>query len=58
MKSLKPWESIEFPWGIGVRHRKGVWTTTFLFPDAQEINLEGLNVKLNENGIFFLEGEK
>ena len=29
----------------------------FLSPGGQEINLEGLNVEIHENGIEFLDGE-
>lgn len=53
---LKPWETVEFPWGVGVRKRKGDWTHIFIKPDAQEINLEqnGIKVILHDNGIEFL----
>jgi hypothetical protein len=51
---LSPWESVKFSWGTAVRHRKGRWTNVFLFPDAQEINVEHLDVILHENGIEFI----
>lgn len=51
---LQPWEVVSFPWGSAVRHRNGKWTHLFLSPDAQEINVEHLNVVLHENGIEFI----
>lgn len=48
------WETVEFSWGTAVREqRTGRWHNLFLFPDAQEINVEKLNVVLHDNGIEF-----
>lgn len=48
------WEVVEFSWGTAVRDPHGKWYTLFLFPDAQEINVEHLNVILHDNGIEFV----
>ncbi len=53
-EQLKPWETVEFPWGGAVRHRKGKWTHINLFPDGQEIKVDHLNVELTDDGIIFL----
>lgn len=52
---LKPYESVEFPWGVGVRHCNGKWTTVFIKPLAQEIDVSQLNVILHDNGIEFID---
>jgi hypothetical protein len=54
MDKLKPWEVVEFPWGTGVRHRKGKWSKLFIGPSGQEIDVEGLSVILHNNGIEFV----
>ena len=54
MIDLQPWEVIEFPWGTGVRHRKGKWSKLFIKPNGQEIDVEGLDVILHDNGIEFM----
>jgi len=49
---LYRWEVHEFPWGTAVKEqRTKKWITLFLSPNAQEINVEGLNVTLHDNGI-------
>jgi hypothetical protein len=54
---LDPWEVIDFPWGTGVRHRKGRWTNIFIKPLGEGINVEHLNVVLHANGIEFIPEE-
>lgn len=54
---LLPWETVSFSWGTAVRHRGGKWTNLFLYPDAQEINVEHLDVILHDNGIEFVMKE-
>lgn len=54
--SLLAWETVEFPWGVAVRHRKGSWET-LLFPDGQEMDVSKMNVILHDKGIEFVEGE-
>lgn len=49
---LKPWEVVEFPWGTAVRKRNGDWTHVFI--GDQELDVTGMNVRLNGNGIEFL----
>lgn len=55
---LKPWETVEFPWGTAVRKRRGEWTNLYLKPTGHEINLEemGIKVILHDNGIEFIGG--
>lgn len=54
--SLHRWEVHEFLWGTAVsEQRTGKWTTIFLNPDGQEIDISSLNVELHENGIEFLD---
>lgn len=50
---LNPWGVYRFPWGYGVRHRKGPWEVAIL-PNGQEIDLTGIPVELHLNGIQFL----
>lgn len=53
---LHRWEVYEFPWGSAVcEQRTGKWTTVFLKPNGQEIDVSNLNVELHENGIEFLD---
>ncbi len=52
---FKPWEVVEFPWGIAVRHRKGKWETIILRNSGQEIDVSDVNIILHENGIEFVE---
>ena len=52
---LKPYESVEFPWGAGVRHRNGRWVKVFIKPLAQEIDVSELDVVLHDNGIEFVD---
>lgn len=54
---LHPWETVSFSWGTAVRYRGGKWTNLFLYPDAQEINVEHLDVILHDNGIEFVMKE-
>lgn len=58
VKKLKPWEVVEFFWGVGVRHRKGKWEKIYLKPDGQEIDVSSLNIILHENGIEFIKKEE
>lgn len=51
-----PWETVQFPWGAAVRHRKGDWQLVYL-KNGSEIDIKGLNVILHDNGIEFVEGE-
>lgn len=50
---LGPWGVYEFPWGVGIRHRKGPWETVIL-RGGQEIDVTGIPVELHLNGIQFL----
>lgn len=50
---LKPWETVVFPWGTAVRHRKGRYETIIL-RDGQEIDVSGYNVTLSDSGIHIL----
>ncbi|RKI09812.1 hypothetical protein D7Y15_23220 [Corallococcus sp. AB030] len=55
--TLKPWETVDFPHFVGVRHRSGAWSTVILKPSGQEIDvasLGGRRVVLHGNGIEFL----
>lgn len=55
--SLFQWEVYTYFWGTAVKERRtGKWVAAFLSPDGQELNLEGLNVEIHENGIEFLDG--
>lgn len=49
---FKPWEVVQFPWGAAVRHSKGKWTHVFI--GESEIDLNGMEVALHDNGIEFL----
>lgn len=52
---LFAYEVYEFYWGAAVyEQRTGKWIRAFLRPNGQEINLEGLDVEVHENGIEFL----
>jgi hypothetical protein len=54
LRSLKPWEVVEFPWGTAVKHRGSTkWDKIFLKPDGQEIDVSHLTIILHENGIEF-----
>ena len=56
--SLFQWEVHTYFWGTAVKERRtGKWVAAFLSPSGQEINLEGLNAEIHENGIEFLDGE-
>jgi hypothetical protein len=48
---LKPWGVYEFPWGTAVKHEKGNWSIVCI--NGHEINVEGMNVILHQNGIEF-----
>lgn len=50
---LMPWETVEFEWGVAVRHRKGPWQT-LLFSDGQELDVSKFNIILHDNGIEFI----
>ncbi|NNB91289.1 hypothetical protein [Corallococcus exiguus] len=55
--TLEPWETVDFPHFVGVRHRSGAWSTIILKPTGQEIyvaSLGGRRVVLHGNGIEFL----
>jgi hypothetical protein len=52
---LHVWEVVQFSWGTAVRHQRTMkWTNAFLLPDGREINLEGIDVELHDNGIEFI----
>lgn len=57
--ALKPWEVIDFPHFVGVRHRNGPWSTVLLKPTGKAIDFEamGVRVKLHDNGIEWLSRE-
>lgn len=55
---LHPWETVEFPWGVGVRHRNGRWETVILKPTGFEIDVSKLIVNLTVLGIEFEGWEK
>jgi hypothetical protein len=49
------WEVYQFSWGSAIKDtRLDKWVTAFISPDAQEIDLQHLNIKLHDNGIEFL----
>ena len=51
--NLYRYEPVQFPWGTAVREiRTGKWLRAFLRPN-QEINLEGYEVEMHDNGIEF-----
>lgn len=50
--SLKPWEVVEFPWGTAVRKRNSDWTHVFI--GDQELDVMGIDVRINDNGIEFV----
>lgn len=53
--SLYEYGVYEYKWGSAIRERRtGKWIKIFLKPDAQEIDVENLNVEVHENGIEFL----
>ncbi len=51
---MPQYEVHEFPWGTAVKNRIGKWCSLFISPKGQEIDVEGLDVELHENGIEFL----
>lgn len=57
---LKPWQAVDFPHFVGVRHRNGTWTHVLLKPTGQEIDFEklGVRVELHDNGIEWLPKEE
>jgi hypothetical protein len=53
--NLNIWGTYEFPWGTAVKdERHDKWVTLFLKPNAQQIDVEHLNVILHDNGIEFV----
>ena len=56
LRELKPWQTVDFPHFVGVRHVNGEWTHVFLKPLSLAIDLErlGKRVRLHANGIEFL----
>jgi hypothetical protein len=53
---LKPWQTVDFPHFVGVRHVNGSWTHVILKgAEPVEIDLEklGARVELHANGIEF-----
>jgi hypothetical protein len=50
--NLYPYEVYKFSWGSAVKKRNGKWTHIFI--GEQEINVEGIEVILHENGIEFV----
>ena len=55
----KPWSAVEYLWGAAlVDRRTDKEIKVFIKPDEQELNVEGLDIILHENGIEFIgEGE-
>ncbi len=54
--SLFQWEVYIYFWGAAVRERRtGRWVAAFLSPAGQEIDLEGMDVDVHDNGIEFLD---
>ncbi|NNC01877.1 hypothetical protein HJC10_03285 [Corallococcus exiguus] len=56
--TLQPWETVDFPHFVGVRHCGGEWSTVILKPSGQEIDvasLGGRRVVLHGNGIELLD---
>ena len=52
--ALFRWEVIRFPGGGAVREKRtGKWTLAILNFNGQEIDLNGAEVELHENGIEF-----
>lgn len=52
---LFSWEVYEFPWGTAVKEqRTGKWKRLFLYPNGQEIDVEGIEIILHCNGIEFV----
>ena len=52
---LHRWEVFEYFWGTVVReYRTGHWVRAFLKPKGTEVDLQGLQVEIHENGIEFL----
>ena len=52
--ALFRWEVIRFSWGVAVREKRtGKWTLAILNFNGQEIDLNGVEVELHENGIEF-----
>lgn len=55
--SMEPWEVVDFPYFVGVRHRgSSRWSTILLKPTGQEIDVAslGADVVLHSNGIEFV----
>lgn len=55
--TLKPYETVEFSWGVAVRHRNGKWSRVFLKPYSQEIDVSEIDVVLHDNGIEFVNDD-
>ncbi len=54
---LHRWGVHEFPWGTAVKEKRtGKWTTVFLKPDGQRIDVSNIEVILHNNGIEFISG--
>ena len=52
---LYKFEVYDFFWGTAVKEqRTGKWLYAYLCPDGREINLQGIDVEIHENGIEFL----
>ena len=49
--SLSPYEVHVFSWGTAVKHVKGDWEYAFLAPTAHKVELIGLDVFLDYEGI-------
>jgi hypothetical protein len=45
----------EFPWGTAVKNEDThEWTNVLLAPSGEMIVVEGLNVTVNDKGVFFV----
>jgi hypothetical protein len=54
---LYRWEVYEFLWGTAVKEKRtGKWTTVFLKPDGQRIDVSNIEVILHDNGVEFVIG--
>lgn len=51
----KPWAVYSFSWGTAMKHvPTDKWHKCWMYPNAQEIDVEHLDVVLHDNGIEFI----
>lgn len=51
----KPWSVYQFSWGTAMKHNpSNKWHKCWMYPNAQEIDVEHLDVVLHDNGIEFV----